>query len=128
LAWEDTFLFADRRGNWHIISYVYSCPDFREPVSGHAFSRNGINWSWTSVQPYTTVVENTDGTTSHFGTRERPKLLFKGGYAPRTLAEMVPTHLHSAVNAQCAGHDKTDIGTDWTFHHIQLLALKLDDV
>eukprot|EP00039_Didymoeca_costata_P004535 m.73987 g.73987 ORF g.73987 m.73987 type:complete len:431 (+) comp12442_c0_seq2:33-1325(+) len=108
---EDPFMWKDKRGNWHVLyhrmfdpagpldpnwgKYDGSWVRPKSPVpspgwcGGHAFSRDGINWSpWTRC--YNTSVTLTNGTTVEFLRRERPKLLIQDG---------VPTHLYNGVIA-----------------------------
>jgi hypothetical protein len=119
--WEDPFFWIDRRGHAHMIAHVYITPDFREPISGHAFSVDGHRWTYSSVQPYSNKIEQTDGSVMRVGSRERPKIAFRGrsGVSPESVDDLVPVALHTAVNQYCAGHDKDQAGTDWTVHHIQ---------
>ena len=46
------------------------------PISGHAYSIDGYNWTFSPIQPYSNAVQRTDGTVQHFATLERPKLLW----------------------------------------------------
>ena len=46
------------------------------PISGHAYSIDGYNWTFSPIQPYSNAVHRTDGTVQHFATLERPKLLW----------------------------------------------------
>lgn len=70
-------------------------------AGGHAYSRDGLNWSsWTRC--YNTSVALADGTTINFPRRERPKLLFD--------KEGNPTHLYNgqfASNARLATHNSS---------------------
>ena len=50
-AWEDPYLWFDARGNFHILAHVYKGTD-GDIVSGHAFSKDGFNWVFSSTQPY----------------------------------------------------------------------------
>ena len=43
---------------------------------GHAFSLDGITWTYSAVPPYTNVVNFTDGTSVVLQRRERPHLIF----------------------------------------------------
>ena len=62
-------------------------------ISGHAFSEDGIAWTFSDVQPYGNAVPRTDGTVDHFATMERPKLFF-GDAADQTR----PTHILNGVS------------------------------
>jgi len=84
---EDPFLFMDPNNNWHFITHRYNTsqgyPDrYGEIlVSGHAFSENGIDWKFSSEQPYPNYRVYGDNTRKYFATVERPKLVFnKGGW------------------------------------------------
>ena len=53
---EDGFLFIDKRGNWHQFFHTYTmtCDTPRcDPtsISGHSFSRDGLVWHTSCVQP-----------------------------------------------------------------------------
>ena len=78
-GWEDPTLWFDRRGNWHVLYHVYKLKPFKdhdEAYSGHAFSVDGLQWTFSTVQPYSGTVRFTDGTSQTFATRERPHLIF----------------------------------------------------
>jgi hypothetical protein len=71
----------DRRRHWHVLWHVYNsttpcgaCTD--GTVSGHHFSKDGVNWHASRIQPYTNQVEFTNGSVLTVATRERPKLIF----------------------------------------------------
>jgi hypothetical protein len=102
-AYEDAFLWVDPRGAWHALFHVYA--EVVEPtcassnVSAHAFSEDGVTWHYSPLQPYTTTVTLTDGTSFITPTRERPKLLFG--------ADGEPTHLFNGAVRDiqtCAPH------------------------
>ena len=57
-------------------------------ISGHAFSVDGLAWTWSEVEPYGNAVKRTDGTTDHFATLERPKLVWGDASNPTR-----PTHI-----------------------------------
>lgn len=91
---EDPFLFIDVRGHWHVLFHTYTltCDTPRcDPtsISGHSFSRDGLTWHSSCVQPYFNTANVTDGTVVTMSTRERPKLLFN--------AAGEPTHLFNGV-------------------------------
>eukprot|EP00040_Diaphanoeca_grandis_P017582 m.91933 g.91933 ORF g.91933 m.91933 type:complete len:536 (-) comp26511_c1_seq1:143-1750(-) len=80
-VWEDPFLFFDRRGNFHILAHVYgqrgqSAFFPTNAISGHAFSEDGINWTFSNTQPYSNTVQQIGGGAQTFSTLERPKLMF----------------------------------------------------
>jgi hypothetical protein len=63
-------------------------------VGGHAFSRDGTNWTWSSITAYTTTVAWTDNSTTILSRRERPGLVLADAPgAPRS----VPTHLFTSA-------------------------------
>ena len=48
-------LWFDRHGNWHVVFHVYKTLPFHaheEVYSGHAFSADGIDWTFSHVEPY----------------------------------------------------------------------------
>ena len=58
--------------------YIY--PSFEDPVSGHAYSKDGSNWTWSAIQPFHGSVcekphEPGSAFTSLCGSRERPFLV-----------------------------------------------------
>ena len=85
-AWEDPFLFFDRRGGWHVVAHVYSGTPGSAPgnnlISGHAYSSDGIEWAVSVSQPYSNVVPIAGGGGQTFATLERPKLMFGGSADP----------------------------------------------
>lgn len=44
-------------------------------LGAHAYSRDGLAWTWSPTMAYTKRVEWTDGTATLFCRRERPALL-----------------------------------------------------
>jgi len=92
---EDPFLYLDDEGNFHaIFHHMYGSATenswWLDPTGGHAFSRNGLDWTYTGVcygdalARYDTEegqgaeVEFDDGSTFAFTRLERPHLLFEG--------------------------------------------------
>ena len=85
---EDPFLYRDIDGTYHAIfhhMYGYDTETqwWLDAVGGHAFSEDGISWTYSGVawgNSTTTqqgnVVEFTDGTSFRFTRRERPHLVF----------------------------------------------------
>jgi hypothetical protein len=127
---EDPFHWIDRRGNWHVLAHQYislSPHSFEDPVSGHAFSPDGFNWTWSTAQPFNGSVcealhKPGSSFTSPCGSRERPFLLFDD--------LMQPTHLLSAINSVCQGGNKDGTGKDWVYTAVQPIrapSLKNDD-
>lgn len=124
--WEDPTLWFDRRGHWHILFHVYALEPFHaheERYGGHAFSRDGMRWTFSKVEPFNGTVHFTDGTIKRFSTRERPQLVFSRGDFNRT----TPRGLITAVSPQPIGPTcdscsqqacsqcKVTPGRDWTF-------------
>jgi hypothetical protein len=69
---------------------------------GHAFSRDGLNWTFSSTSPYSNVVNFTDGSSVAMQRRERPHLAFDangfishlstGAQPPPTSAKAPPSN------------------------------------
>jgi hypothetical protein len=122
--WEDPFLFFDQRGNFHVLCHTWSAlPYPSNNVSGHGFSTDGVQWTFSQQEPYDNAVTHADGTVQRFATLERPKLLFTDPTKPYT-----PTHLINGASAVwldgsdpcavCGGHCshcKQELGIDWTY-------------
>lgn len=77
-----TFLYGvgqlkvDKRGNYHML--VNALPGGCSPKlqqGGHAWSRDGVNWSEPRVGAYNTTVKFSDGTEMTCGRRERPQMV-----------------------------------------------------
>lgn len=134
---EDPYMWADARGNFHMIAHRYDYRDGYPPnpnqtmpvlVSGHGYSADGVDWRFNSAQqPYDAKITFANGTVQQFSTWERPHLLFdqKSG---------APTHLINGVqpywmgpSGACDGCDaragsahscvvcKTSPGIDYTY-------------
>jgi hypothetical protein len=80
---EDPTLWADKRGNFHIINHAYSPHEWQHcassALSTHFFSADGgRNWHFLpqAVQPYAHTVDYDDGTSHMFVTIERPSVFF----------------------------------------------------
>ena len=106
-------------------------------LQGHAFSLDGVEWTFSDVQPFNGSVAFTDGTAKQFATRERPQLTFVDELHPlpgATALRTTPNGLTSAVNSQplgpwceqCSMHAcsqcKVTAGRDWTYTIFQPLA------
>eukprot|EP01060_Flectonema_neradi_P031101 TRINITY_DN4634_c2_g1_i1.p1 TRINITY_DN4634_c2_g1~~TRINITY_DN4634_c2_g1_i1.p1 ORF type:complete len:504 (+),score=109.13 TRINITY_DN4634_c2_g1_i1:53-1513(+) len=91
---EDQFMYQDEEGNFHaVFHHMYGSGTksqwWLDATGGHAFSTNGIEWTYTGVAwgnataRYNTPegqgahVKFTDGTTRKFTRLERPHLIFK---------------------------------------------------
>lgn len=111
-AWEDPFLYTDVRGNWHILIHAYNLSD-NSRMSGHYFSRDGVTWHATGLEPYGFHVAMTNGSTMLTSTRERPKLVLDSSGNVLALINGVST------NYDCKGWSKgRGVGElDWTGNH-----------
>ena len=125
-------LYFDAEGHWHVIYHAYAKEPFAsgiEKYSGHAYSLDGHNWTFSGDdEPFGGTVQYTDGTSKTFSTRERPQLIF----ADRNRS--TPIGLTSAVSPQPLGpwcdecregacsQCKTTLGRDWTYTAYQPLA------
>jgi len=97
--WEDPFLWFDRRGNWHIIYHVYCLLPYtvrKECFSGHAFSIDGLDWTFSATEPFDGTVHFVEGSNMTFSTRERPKFVFAD------TAMTTPAAVITGVSAQCS--------------------------
>eukprot|EP00040_Diaphanoeca_grandis_P022248 m.119183 g.119183 ORF g.119183 m.119183 type:complete len:551 (+) comp28720_c1_seq7:201-1853(+) len=96
-TWEDPYIYQDLRGHWHLLAHVYNVVPFATSnsnyISGHGFSRDGLHWNISLVEPYSYNVSYSDGTFANVATRERPKLVFD----QRTKE---PSYLITAVSPQ----------------------------
>ena len=130
VRWEDPTLWFDHRKNWHILFHVYALEPFaqhNERYSGHAFSRDGLNWIFSTIEPFNGTIQFTDGSSKNFATRERPQLIFLDGN------RSTPVGITSAVSAQPIGPQcdtciqgtcsqcKITPGRDWTYTIFQPL-------
>ena len=69
---EDMFMWVDGRGHYHCVYHqMYSC----ETCTAHAFSEDGIEWTYTGTAAVA-LTEYTDGTKEDYGHSERPHVLF----------------------------------------------------
>jgi hypothetical protein len=84
---EDTFMWCDPRGNFHALFHAFDGAN----VGGHAYSRNGIDWTLSKTFAYTKTVEAADGTSITYPRRERPHLTLDGAGNPAFLTNGV-TH------------------------------------
>ena len=71
---EDPGIFRDARGNFHILTHYFG----RDGPGGHAFSRDGIWWTFAG-QAYDFTQAFTDGTHARSARRERPQMLVLDG-------------------------------------------------
>ena len=88
-------------------------PRGADGVGGHAFSEDGIAWTYSAAPAYTLQVQQRDGSTLHAGRRERPFLLLdRSGQ---------PTHFFTGMQLteQPRGGRQ-----DHTFTHVQPVVTK----
>ena len=98
-------IWADTRGNLHVVFHDHMAG------GGHAFSRTGRTWQYSSDPAYTPAVvfEGSD-TPVFLQRRERPHIVLD----PKTL---VPTHLSNGV--QPPGKPASGMLNDYTYTLIQ---------
>ena len=100
---EDPYLYKDGRGNWHALFHAVNLNVMEHcgasPVSAHAFSRDLTTWNTLPqyVQPYTSVVQLSNGANWTLSTVERPKFLFN--------ERQQPTHLFNGASNVPACHN-----------------------
>ena len=88
---EDPFLWQDKRGNFHMLLHHQDNQANQLYLGAHAYSRDGITWTWSPTIAYTKLVEWDDGTSLLMCRRERPALLLDPTWR-------VPLALFSAVS------------------------------
>lgn len=91
---EDPFIWRDHRGNFHCIFHKFT--DEHPSCGGHAFSRDGFNWTLTNDWAYNTTVFLSDGSSVNFNRRERPHLLFEKA-ADDALGDGTPVMLFTSL-------------------------------
>jgi len=110
--WEDPFIWRDKRGVFKMLAHVYpqggQMPHYWTRVSGFAYSYDGFDWVQQPWQPYTNVVQTTNGPYA-YTTRERPKIFFDTDGTPLALFNGV------AEGTNC-WDCKLQCGVDWTFN------------
>eukprot|EP01049_Picozoa_sp_SAG25_P005632 SAG25_NODE_392_length_8604_cov_13.605879_2_plen_153_part_00 len=95
------FLWIDQNNNWHIINHAYNTGQFDHcedsAISSHIFSRDGKAWHSLPkyVQPYSSRVHYSDGTSRVYATQERPNLFGTFDDFGRLTQ---PTHLTNAAD------------------------------
>jgi hypothetical protein len=58
--WEDPYLWFDARGNFHVLYHVYCLDPYEkhnECDSGHAFSVDGVQWTFGADEPFSGTVK-----------------------------------------------------------------------
>ena len=118
---EDGFLFIDARGHWHVFYHTYTWPGLGcanppdcDPtsISGHSFSRDGLSWTVSPLQPYFNIANFSDGTALQMSTRERPHLIFaEDGRTPLALSNGICPVAHcppqGAVQCKISNNNPT---------------------
>jgi hypothetical protein len=141
---EDPYFYMDPRGNFHLLTHSYDYrdgwppnPNQTEPmrVSGHAYSPDGLNWTFDDESPFFAVVKFDDGTQKNYSTFERPHLIFDDAGEPTHLVNGVSPFWLGPDGHPCslcdkrAGSDhscvvcKTTKGIDWTYTLVQPLVI-----
>lgn len=104
---EDPFVWTDADGTYHQLCNSKDCPPrgktpppphYPYLCNGygmHAYSPDGVSWTWSTTPAYDKTVELADGTTWDLGRRERPHILFD--------TDGTPTHLYCAVTGALPG-------------------------
>jgi len=106
---EDPHLFRDPAGNFHAIFHHNNYKSWPLAQGTHAFSRDGMDWVYSSVFAYTGIIEQTDGTTVVWNRRERPHVVLNETTGHPM---MLTTGVGNAV-------DGWTMGQDWTWTHMQ---------
>lgn len=72
---EDPFVYVDRAGIFHAVFHNQEEDDDEKLCGGHAYSQDGLQWTFTGAA-WGNTVEFGDGTSYSFSRRERPHLVF----------------------------------------------------
>lgn len=52
----DPYIYQDQRNHWHLLAHVYNTVPFKATglnyISGHGFSKDGVHWNLTNIEPY----------------------------------------------------------------------------
>jgi hypothetical protein len=87
---EDPSVFVDHRGNYHMLfnALPYKCvPKLQQ--GGHAWSKDGIEWSTPRVGAFNTTIQFTDGSNMTCERRERPQMVLGKDGMPLALISAV---------------------------------------
>jgi hypothetical protein len=87
---EDPSVFVDHRGNYHMLfnALPYKCvPKFQQ--GGHAWSKDGIEWSAPRVGAFDTTIHFSDGSSMKCERRERPQMVLGKDGMPLALISAV---------------------------------------
>lgn len=84
---EDPSVFIDHRGNFHMLTNALpgGCKP-KKVAGGHAWSRDGWNWSEPRVGAFNTTVIFTDGSNMTCSRRERPQMMLDNQGKPSFLS------------------------------------------
>ena len=112
-TWADPFFWRDGRGHFHAL--------FHYAGATHAFSRDALSWHIAPEYAFTPTVAHTDGSSTSYASRERPKLaLDPATLAPRAVISAVRAPW---INARCpqkkAPWDVHAPFCDSSFTHVQ---------
>ena len=81
---QDPFVYTDREGVFHAVFHNQLLGDNERVCGGHAFSLNGIDWTYTGTA-WGSTVEFEDGTNYTYSRRERPHLIFDDALDPHVI-------------------------------------------
>ncbi len=87
---EDPSVFIDHRGNYHMLfnALPYKCvPKLQQ--GGHAWSKDGIEWSTPRVGAFDMTIQFTDGSSMKCERRERPQMVLGKDKKPLALISAV---------------------------------------
>ena len=82
---EDPFIYRDARGGWHALLHNlgnnggFGCDAVSGKgcdVGGHAFSQDGLAWTYSPHVAFNTTVQWEDGSVEVLNRRERPQFVF----------------------------------------------------
>ena len=83
---EDGFLFLGQRGGIHLLCHCNGVHGYPWDDHGrHAYSEDGITWSWSAERTFTTAFLHPDGTNTSHISRQRPQLVFGPNRVPTQL-------------------------------------------
>ncbi len=87
---EDPSVFIDHRGNYHMLfnALPYKCVP-KHQQGGHAWSKDGVNWSTPRVGAFDTTIKFTDGTRVKCERRERPQMVLGKDAKPLAMVSAV---------------------------------------
>lgn len=88
---EDPFVWVGRGGVFHAVFHNQIEKDDERLCGGHAFSEDGLNWTFTGTA-FNNTVKFTDGGVYTFSRMERPHLIFGDPTRP-----FDPTHITTGV-------------------------------